>query len=180
VRELPAIQDRRGTDRPSDTTGTAAATTTPPAATTTPPAPTTTPPAPTTTTVAQARVGRPVTDGALRFVVASVACNRRTIGDLLPARASGRFCVARLEVTNTGQAERTLVAEAQFLLDTTGRRYGIDDRAMLRLDDPAFILSLPPGTTTNGTLVWDLPRQRKPAAIELHESSDSDGATVRL
>jgi hypothetical protein len=169
VRELPALQDRPGTDRPTGTTAIAAPATTRPAPTTT-----------TTTIATQGRIGRPVVDGALRFVVASVACNRRTIGDLLPARANGRFCVARLEITNTGQAGRTLVAEDQFLLDTAGRRYGIDDRAMLRLDDPAFILSLPPGTTTNGTLVWDLPRQRKPAAIELHESSGSDGATVRL
>jgi hypothetical protein len=166
VRELPALQDRPGTDRPSDTTAIAAATTTRPA--------------PTTTTAAQGRIGSPVVDGALRFVVASVACNRRTIGDLLPARASGRFCVARLEVTNTGQVGRALVGEEQILLDTAGRRYGIDGRAMLRLDEPAFLLSLPPGTTTNGTLVWDLPKQRKPAAIELHESSGSDGATVRL
>jgi hypothetical protein len=115
------------------------------------------------------------------LVVAGVDCRRRSIGDLLPARADGRFCVARLQVTNTGSSGTVFLGQHQFLVDGAGRRHSIAEDAMLRLDgEGAFLLSLPPGGTRNGTLVWDLPERRRPVAIELHESAGSGGVRVAL
>jgi hypothetical protein len=145
-------------------------------------APATTRPAPTTTAPAPGggKRGEPVVDGNLRFVVASFACNRRTIGDLIPARASGRFCQARVQITNSDKQGHLVAGQDQVLIDTGGRRYRTHGGAMLRVADPLLLENIPPGATINGTLVWDLPKQRKAAAIELHESGFTEGATVSL
>jgi hypothetical protein len=128
-------------------------------------------------TPAEATVGTAVADGDLRVVVAGVTCSRQVRG-LRPA--GDRFCLGRIEATNTGARGLVLSGARQLLVDDAGRRRPASRAAMLRLPEGGVALPLPPGATGNATLAWDLPAGVRPVAIELHASAGSRGATVAV
>ncbi|MCK9893189.1 DUF4352 domain-containing protein [Frankia sp. AgB32] len=122
--------------------------------------------------------GVPVTDGDLRFVVSSMDCSHRQLGDgLLALGAKGRFCQARVAVTNIGNADHSLDNNAQILWDDHGVRHEANFLARLKLDENLWD-TIDPGETKNGTLVFDVPLDAAPRLLELHSGSHTAGARI--
>jgi hypothetical protein len=74
-----------------------------------------------------AGVGDPVRDGQFQFVVRSVDCGARSVGQGFGRRqALGQFCLVALQVENTGTEGRTFGGGQQYLFDRAGKRHDPD------------------------------------------------------
>jgi eukaryotic-like serine/threonine-protein kinase len=113
-----------------------------------------------------------VADGALAFRVNNLNCGRKN---------GSRWCVVSLEATNIGTNPAEMPSRSQILLTDNGLRL------VRRLVTPApggtgALLTdpIPPGATTRGSLIYELPSNSQPVSVELHESSGSQGVVVDL
>jgi eukaryotic-like serine/threonine-protein kinase len=130
---------------------------------------------------AAAGLGRPVRDGKLELVVGRFSCGHATVGREIPRRtAHGQFCLAALRVRNIGRQPWRLPMGSQFLYDRAGRQYRADQQAWIALGRQSLWEEINPGLVVSGTLVFDLPRDVRPARLVLHDSAFSRGATVTL
>jgi hypothetical protein len=129
-----------------------------------------------------ARLGDPVRDGQFQFVVRSVACGARSVGQgLARKRPLGQFCLVGLGVENTGSEGRTFGGGSQYLFDTAGKRHDPDLDATVRHGGGRLLSThLNPGQRLEGTLVCDVPDPIDLARVELHDGPFSGGAGVAL
>src|SRR5215218_9493580 len=129
-----------------------------------------------------AGLGDPVRDGQFEFMVPSVACGARSVGQGLAAkRALAQFCLVELRVENTGTEGRTFGGGGQYLFDDAGKRHDPDLDATVRHGDGRLLSThLNPGQRLEGTLVYDVPDPVDLARVELHDGPFSGGASVAL
>ena len=129
-----------------------------------------------------AGLGDPVRDGQFEFVVRSVDCGARSVGeDLGRRRALGQFCMVGLRVENTGGEGRTFGGGQQDLFDDVGTRHDPDLDATFRHGDGQLLSThLNPGQRLEGTLVYDVPDPVGLARVELHDGLFSGGVSVAL
>jgi hypothetical protein len=129
-----------------------------------------------------AGLGDPVRDGQFEFVVRSVACGARSVGQgLARKRALAQFCLVDLRVENTGSEGRTFGGGGQYLFDDAGNRHDPDLDATARHGDGQLLSThLNPGQRLEGTLVYDVPDPVDLARVELHDGPFSGGASVEL
>jgi Protein kinase domain/Domain of unknown function (DUF4352) len=129
-----------------------------------------------------AGLGDPVRDGQFRFVVRSVDCGARSVGQGLGRKqALGQFCLVALQVENTGGEGRTFGGGQQYLFDRAGDRLDPDLDATTRHGGGRLVWThLNPGQRLAGTLVYDVPDPVELARVELHDAPFSDGASVSL
>jgi eukaryotic-like serine/threonine-protein kinase len=129
-----------------------------------------------------AGLGDPVRDGQFEFVVRSVACGARSVGQGLAAkRALAQFCLVELRVENTGTEGRTFGGGGQYLFDNAGKRHDPDLDATVRHGDGRLLSThLNPGQRLEGTLVYDVPDPVDLARVEFHDGPFSGGASVTL
>jgi hypothetical protein len=129
-----------------------------------------------------AAIGTPVRDGKFEFTVSKITCGRERIGTAdIGKSAQGQFCLVRVKVENIGNESQLLDGSSQYLYGEGGQRYSADSEAAIYLDNAkTFLEQINPGNTVNGTLVFDVPKNAKPARIELHDSSFSGGVTINL
>jgi hypothetical protein len=127
-------------------------------------------------------VGDPVRDGQFEFVVDSVECGARSVGEGLGRRdAVDQFCLVALRVENTGQEGRTFAGGQQYLFDRDGNRHDPDLAATAgNGGERLWSTHLNPGQRLAGTLVYDVPEAAVPARVELHDAPFSGGASVTL
>lgn len=140
-------------------------------------------PATTATPAEQASgIGTPVRDGKFEFTVTKVDCGKSRIGSKdFGTTAQGQFCFVYMKVENIGQEAQTLDGSSQYLYGTGGQKYDADTEAAIYLDDAqTFLEQINPGNAVNGIVVFDIPKNAKPAKIELHDSLFSGGVTVEL
>jgi eukaryotic-like serine/threonine-protein kinase len=129
-----------------------------------------------------AGLGDPVRDGQFEFVVRSVDCGARAVGEG-PGRKPARdqFCLVALRVENTGREGRTFGGGQQFLFDRDGKRHDPDLDATARHGDGQLLSThLNPGQRLEGTLVYDVPDPIALDRAELHDAPFSGGASVAL
>ena len=129
-----------------------------------------------------AGLGDPVRDGQFQFVVRSVDCGARSVGQGFGRQqALGQFCLVALQVENTGSEGRTFGGGQQHLFDLAGRRHDPDLAATARHGGGRLLSThLNPGQRLSGTLVYDVPERVEPARVELHDAPFSRGASVML
>lgn len=127
-------------------------------------------------------VGDPVRDGQFEFVVRSVDCGARSVGEGIGRKqALGQFCLVALRVENSGTEGRTFGGGHQYLFDDAGKRHDPDLDATVRHGDGhLWSTHLNPGQRLEGTLVYDVPDPVAMARVELHDAPFSGGATVEL
>jgi eukaryotic-like serine/threonine-protein kinase len=127
-------------------------------------------------------LGDPVRDGQFEFVVRSVDCGARSVGeDPGRRRALGQFCMVGLRVANTGGEGRTFGGGQQYLFDDLGKRHDPDLDATFRHGDGQLLSThLNPGQRLEGTLVYDVPDPVGLARVELHDGPFSGGVSVEL
>jgi predicted Ser/Thr protein kinase len=127
---------------------------------------------------APATMGAPAQDGAFSFVVTGLSCGQPVLGQ---TEAQGQFCVVDLQVSNVGDEARTLDLGAQELLDDEGNVYSPDAGAAFGLDNALGLWTqINPGNDVAGAIVYDVPEDRPPARMELHDSPFSRGVLVDL
>jgi hypothetical protein len=127
-------------------------------------------------------LGDPVRDGQFEFVVSSVDCGARSVGDGIGRQpALGQFCLVGLRVENTGREGRTFAGGQQFLFDDQGNRHDPDLGATASRGDGRLLSThLNPGQRLEGTLVYDVPDPVTLARVELHDGPFSGGVSVEL
>ncbi|HEV3505163.1 MAG TPA: DUF4352 domain-containing protein, partial [Actinomycetes bacterium] len=127
-------------------------------------------------------LGDPVRDGQFEFVVRSVDCGAREVGEgrgRKPAR--DQFCLVGLRVHNTGREGRTFGGGQQFLFDDHGKRHDPDLDATYRHGGVQLLSThLNPGQRLEGTLVYDVPDPIVLDRVELHDAPFSGGVSVEL
>jgi len=126
--------------------------------------------------------GDPVRDGQFQFVVRSVDCGARSVGQgIARKRPLEQFCLVALEVENTGSEGRTFGGGSQYLFDDAGKRFDPDLDATVRHGDGRLLSThLNPGQRLAGTLVYDVPDPIDLARVEFHDGPFSGGASVAL
>jgi len=127
------------------------------------------------------QLGQPVRDGQLEFVVRSVRCGVTQLGSgTLASLAKGQYCLLRVEVTNVKDQSRRLYEPVQKLRDSAGDEHGAVFSARLYFPEQTLWDEVRPGDAVSGTMVFDIPADRRAVAIELHDGIASGGVTVRL
>lgn len=131
-----------------------------------------------------AAAGSAVRDGKFEFVVGSVNKGQTTLGDnpYFQEKAQGQFVVVSVQVKNISDKPQSFTPSAQKIVDTQGRTFESDSAAQIALggsDIPVWD-NINPGNTAAVKLVYDMPADAVPAALELHDSMFSGGAKVKL
>jgi Protein kinase domain/Domain of unknown function (DUF4352) len=129
-----------------------------------------------------AGVGDPVRDGQFEFVVRSVDCGARSVGEGFGRRqALEQFCLVALAVENTGTEGRAFGGGHQCLFDRAGKRHDPDLDATFRHGGGRLLATnLNPGQRLQGVLVYDVPDPIELARVELHDGPLSGGVSVEL
>ncbi|MGN6524534.1 MAG: DUF4352 domain-containing protein [Actinomycetes bacterium] len=131
---------------------------------------------------AEAKVGQKVRDGQFEFTVTKLQKGVKSVGSQYAnQKAQGQYVLINVTVTNIGDKAQLLADSSQKVKDAKGREFSTDTTAGIYLEDnKVFLNEINPGNTVKGTLVFDMPKDAKPASIELHDSPFSGGVTVRL
>jgi hypothetical protein len=126
--------------------------------------------------------GDPVGDGQFEFVVRSVDCGARSVGEGFGRHtALGQFCLVSFRVENTGTEGRTFGGGQQYLFDREGNRHDPDLAATAgHGGQRLWSTHLNPGQRLAGTLIYDVPDRVGLARVELHDAPFSGGASVVL
>ncbi|HXV92856.1 MAG TPA: DUF4352 domain-containing protein, partial [Pseudonocardia sp.] len=131
-----------------------------------------------------AGIGEEVRDGPLALRVVDVEPGGESLGDWFTrTEADGSYLLVDITVTNLSDTTQFVDDSSHRLVDTWGRRWiGTDvDAAMYGLEsDRAAVGFLGPGATMSGTLVFDVPDDFDPAAVELRATVFGPGAMVAL
>jgi serine/threonine protein kinase len=129
-----------------------------------------------------AGLGDPVRDGQFQFVVRSVDCGARSVGQGFTRKEPlEQFCLVALEVENIGTEGRTFGGGNQHLFDAAGNRHDPDLDATVRHGADRLVAThLNPGQRLQGTLVYDVPDPIDLVRVELHDAPLSGGASIDL
>jgi len=127
-----------------------------------------------------AKVGQAAKDGKFTFKVTKVRKGLSTYGDnkITQQHAQGQYVIINITVKNHGNEAQLFDATNQYLYDGNGRKYSAETGAMIEND--VFLNQINPGNTVKGKIAFDMPKNRTPAKLELHDSAFSDGITVNL
>ncbi|WP_230976527.1 DUF4352 domain-containing protein [Georgenia wutianyii] len=128
------------------------------------------------------KIGDAVRDGKFEFTVTAVETGVAAVGnDLFGEEAQGQFVLVHMTVANIGDEAQMLSGSNQTLVDDQGRQHSANSSAAIYLDDAdTFLNDINPGNSVEGVVVFDVPADAVPAAIELHDSVFSGGVTVSL
>ncbi|MDO8147526.1 DUF4352 domain-containing protein [Isoptericola sp. b515] len=129
-----------------------------------------------------AGIGDPVRDGKFEFTVTELERGVEKIGnEYLNTEAQGKFVLVHMSVENIGDEAQYFDGSSQKLVDTEGRTHSADSEAAIYLDDSnSFLNEINPGNTVDGIVVFDMPKDAKPATLELHDSAFSGGVEVSV
>lgn len=129
-----------------------------------------------------AGIGDPVRDGKFEFTVTEVETGVSEVGDeFLSEQAQGQFVLVHMTVSNIGDQAQMLSGSNQTLIDDQGREHSANGSAAIYLEgSETFLNDINPGNSVEGTVVFDIPADAEPAAVELHDSMFSGGVTVSL
>lgn len=128
----------------------------------------------------QAGIGSPVRDGKFEFTVTKMEKHARVGNDLLGTDAQGVFLLVNVTVKNIGNEAQAFTSMAQKLR-ADGKEFEADAGAAIYLKDSKSLYEkINPGNSVQGVVLFDIPKDLTPEAIELHDSMFSQGVTVAL
>jgi hypothetical protein len=116
-----------------------------------------------------------VRDGQFAFIV-----NSTTTGDVPHTTPMGEWALIAITVTNIGDRPQSFFPQNQKLIDSSGREYAADTMAAAAMNDRATIVDMNPGFSVKLWIPFDVPPGTDLAAIQLHDSAFSSGATVTI
>jgi hypothetical protein len=113
--------------------------------------------------------------------VQSLRCGVPTVGSgPLKRTAAGQYCLVRVRATNVKDEARTLYEPVQRLIDSGGEKHRADLTMRVVYRDQTLWDTIEPGAQVAGTMVFDIPVDRTPVALELHDGLVSGGVRVRV
>jgi hypothetical protein len=115
--------------------------------------------------------------------VKNVRCGVSAIGpEGLEQRADGQFCLLDVLVTNNGTEPELFDSSAQRVYDTAGGAYAVADEAAVFLNDgsPTLLDEIRPGTSVNGVLPFDVPKDSQLSELSLQGSGSTPGIRMSL
>lgn len=115
--------------------------------------------------------------------VRDVRCGVSAIGpDNLQQRAEGQFCLLDVRVTNNGREPELFDSSAQRVYDTEGAAYAVATEAAVFLNDdlPTLLDEIRPGTSVNGVLPFDVPKNAQLSELSMHGSGATPGIRMSL
>ncbi|GAA4594842.1 hypothetical protein BJY16_001458 [Actinoplanes octamycinicus] len=121
--------------------------------------------------------------GGFGMRVRNVRCGVSAIGpDGLEQRAAGQFCLLDVRVTNNGLEPELFDSAAQRVYDTNGAAYAVADEAAVFLNDdsPTLLDEIEPGSSVNGVLPFDVPKNAQLSEVSLNGSSATPGIRMSL
>lgn len=133
-----------------------------------------------------AKIGQPAKDGKFEFTVNKISCGETSLSDgfgNVEATAQGQFCRMNVSVKNIGNQAQSFDETAQYLYDTSGKKYSIDTTATIwaqPTEQSPWGNDINPGNTLTGDVMYDVPKAVTPVTAELHDSSFSGGVKVSL
>ncbi|AUH70403.1 MULTISPECIES: DUF4352 domain-containing protein [Gordonia] len=131
-----------------------------------------------------AGLNTPVRDGKFEFTVTGVEKGVPSVGDnpYLTEQAQGQFVILSVTVKNIGKKPQSFSPTAQKLTDSEDRTFEPDTTAQIALGGSDITVwdNINPGNAVDVKLVFDMPKGAVPAAVELHDSMFSNGASVDL
>jgi hypothetical protein len=129
-------------------------------------------------------LGEEARDGDLSFRVISSDCGSTRVEGSTERLAQGKFCFLSLTIRNEGRGPSPLSGGLQSLVDGQNRRYSPDPAATAvhpsNVGRDLMDLVVNPGNQVQGVLVFDLPPDVQPQAVELRVSPRGRGAFVLL
>jgi hypothetical protein len=127
-------------------------------------------------------IGTPLHDGRFEFTIAKVEPGLAKVGNnVLGKTAQGQFLLVYVTVKNIGDVAQHFDGSNQKLFDAQGQQFSADVEAAIYLDESrSFLTQINPGNGVDGIVVFDVPKDMRPAMIELHDSAFSRGVTVAL
>jgi hypothetical protein len=128
-------------------------------------------------------IGQAAADGKFSFTVTGVGHAHQVGDQYLNATAQGRYVVLDVTVKNIGTEAQTLDDSAQYVYDSSGRKFSVDSSADIYGNggnSGVFLDSINPGNSITGRLYFDLPKGDHAVKAELHDSVFSGGVTVSL
>ena len=134
-----------------------------------------------------ADLGSAVRDGKFQFTVTSVS-QAKTVGDTGfggGTTAQGEYTVLHVTVSNISGQAQTLDDSAQYVYDSTGRKYNASSDADIALStanasSDVIFNNINLGNTVSGLIAFDMPSGDQAVKAELHDSPFSLGVTVSL
>lgn len=127
-------------------------------------------------------IGTRVKDGQFTFVVNSVRCGKRSLGQgMFKAEAQGEFCLVAMKVKNTGNEPQFMDSGSQYLF-IGDKKYSASSDALIAIEEfeNFFLEEINPGNSVKGIVVFDIPKGGEPDRLELHDSAFSGGVTVNI
>jgi Domain of unknown function (DUF4352) len=112
--------------------------------------------------------------------VTKVEHGKTEVGDeFLNKKAQGQFVMVSVTVKNVGTEAKTFDGSSQAAFGD-GVKYAHDGTAEIyaNKDAATFLNQINPGNQASGTLVFDIPADKKITQVELHDSPFSGGVTV--
>ncbi|MEV5828456.1 DUF4352 domain-containing protein [Spirillospora sp. NPDC052242] len=128
-------------------------------------------------------IGREYRDGKFAFTVTKVKKGVARVGnEYAGSEAQGQYVLVHVTVENIGDEARMFDGTNQTLIDTRGREFEADTEAAIwsNQDTRSFLEQINPGNSVKGVVIFDVPKNVKLKAIELHDSMFSGGVTVPL
>lgn len=128
-------------------------------------------------------IGREYRDGKFAFTVTKVKKGVARVGnEYAGSEAQGQYVLVHVTVENIGDEARMFDGTNQKLIDTKERKFEADTEAAIwsNQDTRSFLEQINPGNSVKGVVIFDVPKNVKLKAIELHDSMFSGGVTVPL
>jgi hypothetical protein len=129
------------------------------------------------------KVGEKGIDGTFAFTVKGSRTDEVVDWDEPDAvNAQGIFVFVTMQIENIGSSSQTYSADYQRLVDSQGREFSPDMRAMTVEDVKQNRIDINPGNTASAGLIFDVPSGTQPNqyVLRLHGSPYSDGVTLSI
>lgn len=126
-------------------------------------------------------VGEAVEVGAFRVTVTDVEPGVEWIGDQTFGEApQGQFVKVSVTVENTGSEAEYFLDSDQKLVDDQDRQHSTSSSAWLLDEESLFLAEINPGNRVEGVLLYDVPVDAVPVAVDLQAGWLSDAVRVSL
>lgn len=129
-----------------------------------------------------AGIGQEARDGKFAFVVSGIRFSKTagdTSNEFMTTQAQGTYAIISMTVKNVGDEAQTYFGSNQKLKDVNGREYSADSAAEMWANHD-MITDINPGNQVTVQSIFDIPAGVQVAALEVHDSAFSGGATIGL
>ena len=100
--------------------------------------------------------------------------------DMLGEEAQGQFVKVMVRVENTGDAAEYFLDSEQKLIDDSDRQHSTSSASWMLDEESLFLTEINPGNRVEGVLLYDIPTDAAPTAIDLQAGLFSSPVRVSL